>query len=62
MAGTSEATIKRHYREVLTPEVGKAWFKIGANFNGSEVIRDQKRDGPSSCETEPRHWRDIKNQ
>lgn len=26
-AGTSEATVKRHYREVLLPEEGKQWFK-----------------------------------
>jgi len=32
-AGTSEATIKRHYREVLTPEVGQTWFKIGVSFS-----------------------------
>jgi len=28
-AGTSEATIKRHYLESLTPEAGAEWFKIG---------------------------------
>jgi len=28
-AGTSEATIKRHYLESLTPETGAEWFKIG---------------------------------
>jgi hypothetical protein len=32
-AGTSEATIKRHYRQVLTPEVGETRFKIGIKFN-----------------------------
>jgi hypothetical protein len=34
-AGTSEATIKRHYREVLTPEVGHTWFKIGVTFTAA---------------------------
>jgi site-specific recombinase XerD len=29
LAGTSEATIKRHYLESLTPEAGASWFKIG---------------------------------
>jgi hypothetical protein len=27
-AGTSEATIKRHYYEALTPEIGSRWFKL----------------------------------
>jgi hypothetical protein len=27
-AGTSEATIKRHYLEVLTAESGQEWFKV----------------------------------
>lgn len=31
-AGTSEATIKRHYRQVLTPEAGETWFKVGVKF------------------------------
>jgi hypothetical protein len=31
-AGTSEATIKRHYREILTPEEGETWFKMGVKF------------------------------
>jgi hypothetical protein len=34
-AGTSEATIKRHYRQVLTPEVGETWFKIGVSFTAA---------------------------
>jgi len=29
LAGTSEATIKAHYLEALTPEAGAEWFKIG---------------------------------
>jgi integrase len=29
LAGTSEATIKAHYLEALTPEAGKEWFKLG---------------------------------
>jgi hypothetical protein len=32
-AETSETTIKRPYRQVLTPEVGETWFKIGIKFN-----------------------------
>jgi integrase len=27
-AGTSEATIKRHYLEALTPEIGRGWFAL----------------------------------
>jgi len=29
LAGTSEATIKAHYLEALTPEAGREWFKLG---------------------------------
>jgi integrase len=29
LAGTSEATVKAHYLEALTPEVGREWFKLG---------------------------------
>ena len=29
MAGTSEATIKKHYLESLTPEEGAEWFQMG---------------------------------
>lgn len=29
LAGTSEATVKAHYLEALTPEAGAEWFKIG---------------------------------
>jgi integrase len=32
MAGTSEATIKAHYLEALTPEQGAEWFKIGRPY------------------------------
>jgi hypothetical protein len=27
-AGSSEATVKRHYIESLTPEEGRAWFEV----------------------------------
>jgi hypothetical protein len=27
-AGNSEATIRKHYRRLLKPEVGKAWFTV----------------------------------
>jgi integrase len=29
LAGTSEATVKAHYLEALTPEAGAEWFKLG---------------------------------
>jgi len=29
LAGTSEATVKAHYLEALTPEAGEEWFKFG---------------------------------
>ena len=29
LAGTSEATVKAHYLEALTPEAGQEWFKFG---------------------------------
>jgi hypothetical protein len=35
-AGTNEATIKRHYREVLTPEAGETWFKTGVTFTAEK--------------------------
>jgi hypothetical protein len=35
-AGTSEATIKRHYREVLTSEAGETWFKTGVSFTAAK--------------------------
>jgi hypothetical protein len=32
-----EATIKRHYREVFTPEQGETWFKMGIKFTPASM-------------------------
>lgn len=44
-AGNSEATIRKHYRRLLKPDQGKAWFAIGAGtiiqLEGDKIRSDQ---------------------
>jgi len=44
MAGTSEATIKAHYLESLTPESGKEWFHLSRLTGNEEHLKQQMKN------------------